>query len=70
VIAAFDILEHRMVVHPHDADSDEAENEAHIRRPLVHERAGEALATFDVRHRDFDHKQGDRDRDNTVAEGL
>jgi hypothetical protein len=59
-----------VVVHPHDADDDEAQAEAEERGPLVQQGAPELTALIDVRYADFEDQQRNRDGENAVAKRL
>jgi hypothetical protein len=70
VVDADDVLEDVVVVDPHDADAEEADHVAEVRRPETDQRFTEVLARLDVGHADLDDQQRDRDREDAVAERL
>jgi hypothetical protein len=59
-----------MVVHPHDADRDEAQGVAEIRGPLVPQCRAKVLLALDMGDRDLDDQQRDSDGDDAVAKRL
>src|SRR5262249_13532917 len=68
-----DVLEHRVVVRPHDAEHEEAERVTQVGRPEGAERRPETAERADwLRRRGLDLEEEERDRDgeDAVAEGL
>jgi len=69
-VGPLDLAEHRVVVDPHDAEDGEAGQIGGELRPLLDQRRPEVLAGLELRDVQFEDEQGDRDREDAVAEGL
>ncbi len=65
-----DVLEHLVMVDPHDADRDEADGVTKVRGPEAEQRVRQTFVARDVRHTDLEHKQRDGDGKDAIAERL
>ena len=70
MVDALNITKHLVVVHPHDADDDEAQRIAEIRRPLVQQCLREVAAMLDAGYGDLEDEQRNRDGEDAVAKRL
>jgi hypothetical protein len=68
-IHALEVSENCVVVDPDDSDDSEADDVGGLRRPPIEQRVRE-LTVLDLRYRNLEDEQRDRDREDPVAEGL